>query len=198
MLEVEEPTRHLLAAEYLNQLALVVQQVPVDALSQAIDAILDAHAARRRVYVMGNGGSSATASHFVCDLVKTAKVPGQPPLRAFSLTDNTPLLTAWSNDQAYEDAFAEYIEAVADAGDVIIGITASGNSPNIVNALRSARGRGATTIAFVGFDGGAARHSADVVVHVPRDDYGLVEDSHSAICHAITNAVRGKLLLTRA
>lgn len=197
MLQLADSISHATAAAYLEQLAEVVRCVPAEAVGRAIDMILEAHAASRRVYVMGNGGSSATASHFVCDLVKTARVPDQAPVRAFSLSDNTPLLTAWSNDRAYEYVFAEYIQAVVQAEDVVIGISASGNSPNIVTGFEAATTMGARTIALVGFDGGAARELADVVVHVASHDYGLVEDSHAAIGHAITRAIRESLLLAR-
>jgi phosphoheptose isomerase len=143
---------------------------------------------------MGNGGSAATASHMVCDLVKGAQVPGCAPLRVFGLTDNTPLLTAWANDHAYEQVFAEQIQAFVEPHDVVIAISASGNSPNILAGLRAAAARGAHTIAMVGFDGGAASELADLVIHIPSDDYGLVEDTHSAIGHALTAAVRSQLL----
>jgi D-sedoheptulose 7-phosphate isomerase len=198
MLQVEVTNAHPTATEYLAQLARVLEQVPVMALERAIDLIMDARAANRRVYVMGNGGSSATASHFVCDLVKTARVPTHAPIKAFSLSDNTPLLTAWSNDQAYECVFAESIDAVVEPGDVVIAISASGNSRNIVRGLEAAASKRARTIALLGFDGGMASELAEVVVHIPCDDYGLVEDCHSALGHAITKALRTRLLALNA
>jgi D-sedoheptulose 7-phosphate isomerase len=195
MLQVAESTADTSAAEYLAQLAEVVGRIPTQAVGRAISVILQARATGRRIYVMGNGGSSATASHFVCDLVKTARVPDEEAVRAFSLSDNTPLLTAWSNDDAYEHVFSEYIRAVVEAEDVVIGISASGNSANILSGLEAATRLGARTIALVGFDGGGACQLADVVVHVPSHDYGLVEDSHAAITHAITRAIRMTLLV---
>jgi D-sedoheptulose 7-phosphate isomerase len=99
-------------------------------------------------------------------------------------------MTAWANDSAYEDVFAGQIMALAEAGDVVLAISASGNSPNIVSGLVAATQKGARTIALVGFDGGAAGQIADVTVHIPCHDYGLVEDVHSALGHAMTSAIR--------
>lgn len=178
------------AVRYLERLARVLPLVPAEALSRAISLILHARTSGRRIYVMGNGGSATTASHFVCDLVKTARVQGLDPVRAFALTDNTPLMTAWANDAAYDRIFAEQVYALVESGDIVIAITASGNSPNVVEGLIAAAARGAWTIGMLGFDGGMCRGLVDVALHIPCDDYGLVEDTHSAITHAITAAVR--------
>ena len=194
MVQVAASIAHAAASAHLTKLAQLLELVPQPALARAIDCLLAARAANRRVYVMGNGGSSATASHLVCDLVKTAGVAGTPPIRAFALTDNTPLLTAWANDRAFDWAFGEQIEALVEPGDVVVAISASGNSPNVVNGLLAARGRGARTIGLLGFTGGAARDCVDIAVHVPCHDYGLVEDAHAAIGHAITAAIRAELL----
>jgi D-sedoheptulose 7-phosphate isomerase len=192
--EVASPTA---AAQYLAKLVRVVGSVPTDAVEQAVEYILEARRTGHRVYVMGNGGSAATASHFVCDIVKTALVEGLEPVRAFALADNAPLVTAWANDYAYERIFAEQINALVDPADVVIGISASGNTPNIVAGFEAATARGARTIAFLGFDGGRVRDLVDLAIHVPYHDYGLVEDTHAAIGHAITAAVRTSLLATR-
>jgi D-sedoheptulose 7-phosphate isomerase len=181
------------AADYLNRLAQVLALIPHDAVARTIDLLLDAQATGRRVYIMGNGGSASTASHLVCDLTKTARVAGQPPLRAFALADNGAVMTAWANDTAFDRTFAEQVDGLVELGDVVIAISASGNSSNIVAGLRAAAARGAHTVSLVGFDGGAAALISDVVVHVPCRDYGLVEDSHSAIGHALTAAVRQSL-----
>lgn len=178
------------ALDYLAQLRRVLALVPGEALGHAIRLVLEARAKGKRVYVMGNGGSSATASHFVCDLMKTARVDGFDPVRAFALTDNTPLLTAWANDQAYKDTFAEQVTALVEPGDLVIGISASGNSPNIIAGLHAANLQGAHTIGMVGFEGGGARDVVDVAIHIESHDYGLVEDTHSALTHAIATAVR--------
>jgi D-sedoheptulose 7-phosphate isomerase len=190
-----ESRSHRVAADYLVELGRVIDSVSREAVAQVIDLLLEARRMQRRVYIMGNGGSSATASHLASDLVKTARVVGLPSLRAFALTDNVPLVTAWANDADYEDIFAEQITAFAEADDVVIAISASGNSDNIIAGLRAARANGARTIGMVGFDGGAARELVDVAVHVPCHDYGLVEDVHLAIGHAITKSIRHHLEL---
>jgi D-sedoheptulose 7-phosphate isomerase len=127
------------------------------------------------------------------DLVKTAQVDGYSPLRAYSLTDNVPLFTAWSNDTSYANSFAGQIKAQVDPGDVVIAISASGNSPNIIQGLREASALGATTVGLLGFDGGRALSMVDLAIHIPCSHYGLVEDIHLAIGHALTAAIRAHL-----
>lgn len=190
MLELALADAESAVTSYLDNLRHLLSKVPADRLAAAIDLLLEARMSSRRVYVMGNGGSAATAAHFACDFQKTAAIPGQTPLRAMALTDNTALMTAWANDSAYEHVFAGQIMALAEAGDVVLAISASGNSPNIVAGLTAAAQIGARTIALVGFDGGAASQIAHVTVHVPCHDYGLVEDVHSALGHAMTSAIR--------
>jgi D-sedoheptulose 7-phosphate isomerase len=181
---------HSFVTSFLTDLARLLEHVRSDAFDQAVQVLLDARAVGRRVYVIGNGGSAATASHVVCDLVKGAQVPGHRPLRAFSLSDNTPLLTAWANDSTYDRVFAEQLEALVEPDDVVIAISASGKSPNIVAALTTARANGARTIGLLGFDGGTALPLTDVAIHVPSSDYGLVEAAHLAIGQAIAVAIR--------
>jgi D-sedoheptulose 7-phosphate isomerase len=185
------------ATDYLADLRDALQRVPREPLAQTINVLLTARAAGKRVYVFGNGGSSATASHFVCDLMKTAQTTGFAPIRAFSLTDNTPLMTAWANDSAYDVTFARMVETMAEPGDVVIGISASGNSANVIEGFAAAKRVGATTVAFVGFDGGAALREAQIAIHVPCAHYGLAEDVHSALGHAITAAIRQTLRAER-
>jgi D-sedoheptulose 7-phosphate isomerase len=175
---------------HFDHLRDLLSQVPIDRIEAALGLLLDARVNAQRVYVMGNGGSASTAGHFVCDLQKTATIPGQAPLRTYALTDNTALMTAWANDTQYENVFAEQIGVLVDPGDVVVAISVSGNSPNIVAGLEAAMQRGAHTIALVGCDGGTAGLLADVTVHIPSNDYGLVEDVHSALSHALTAAVR--------
>lgn len=189
-LEVTSTDAHDVAARHLARVAATLLRVPLEPLSQAIDLLLATRAAGRRVWVFGNGGSAAIASHLVCDLTKTAARPGEVPLRACALTDNVPLLTAWANDAAYERVYAAQIEMLVDPGDVVIAISSSGRSRNIVAAVRSARTQDARVIGLVGFDGGPTLELADVAIHVPVDDYGVVEDVHAAVCHALAAALR--------
>ncbi len=192
-----ETLEESVATDFFTDLARVLALVPRDAVERTVELLLETRASGHRVYIIGNGGSAATASHFVCDLVKAARVPGVDSLRAFALTDNIPLFTAWANDSAYDRAFAEQVSALVDPGDVVIGVSASGNSPNVVAGLDAAAARGARTVGILGFDGGSARSRVDVAVHVSCNDYGLVEATHLAICHAITAAIK-KALESRA
>lgn len=181
---------HLTALRHLDRLTQALKSVPARPLAEAIDLLIAARLAGRRVWVFGNGGSAAIASHLACDLIKTATRPGEPVLRTTSLTDNVPLLSALANDFAYERVFAAQVEMHVDPDDVVIAISSSGRSPNIVAGVTAAKERGARTIALVGFDGGPTLNLADVVVHVAVDDYGIVEDAHAAVGHAIAAAVR--------
>jgi D-sedoheptulose 7-phosphate isomerase len=196
-LPVKESATGSVASDYLDTLAQVLAMIPRDAVDQLVELLLETRKYGRRLYVMGNGGSSATASHLICDLIKTARVDGVAPMRGFALADNVPLLTAWANDLAYEQCFAEQIRATVEPDDVVIAISASGNSPNIVAGLTAAASVGARTVALVGFHGGAAALLAELTIHVPCHDYGLVEDAHSAIGHAVTAAVRSAVLAGR-
>ena len=182
-----------LAIDFLVELADLLKMVSPQALDQTLALLLDARATGARVYVIGNGGSAATASHFVCDLSKTALVEGHRPLRAFALSDNGALVTAWANDVAYERIFAEQIHGLVDPGDIVIAISASGNSPNVVAGLHAAAERGARTVGLLGYDGGAALGLVDVAIHVPVADYGLVEAAHLTIAHAVTKGLRAAL-----
>lgn len=196
MLDLYAPRSHPITTDFLADLSQVLALVPAAALSQAVELLLEARANRKRVYIIGNGGSAATASHFVCDLVKTAQVDGHEPLRAFSLTDNTALFSAWANDSVYEATFAEQVGALVDPEDVVIAISASGNSPNVIAGLTAASARGAHSIGLLGFDGGKALSLVDVAIHVPSPDYGLVEAAHVGITHAITYAISQALRST--
>lgn len=181
---------HDVASSHLARLAETLLKVSPGPVARTVDLLVAARAAGRRVWVAGNGGSAAIASHLVCDLTKSAARDGEPPLRSIALTDNVSLLTAWANDTDYERVFAAQIEALVDRNDVVIVISSSGRSPNIVAAVRSARARGARIIALVGFDGSPTLDLADVAIHIPVHDYGIVEDVHAALGHAIAAAVR--------
>jgi D-sedoheptulose 7-phosphate isomerase len=181
------------AFSYLVDLQRVLAMVPEEALGQVVNLLLQARSTGHRVYIFGNGGSAATASHLACDLMKTAHVPPLRALRTHSIMDNLALLTAHSNDHAYESAIATQLDEFIEAGDVVIAISASGRSRNIVEALEVSRLKGAHTVGLLGFDGGPALGLVDVAVHVPVHHYGLAEDAHSAIGHALTMALKTAL-----
>jgi D-sedoheptulose 7-phosphate isomerase len=167
----------------------------MDTVEAAASEILRAHRRGRCVYVIGNGGSATTASHFACDLCKATIVGDRARLRVISLTDNTALLTAWANDTAYERIFAEQLVNLVTADDVVVAFTVSGRSPNVLAAMAVARERGARTVAFLGLQPPASLHGCvDVAVHVPSDDFRVVEDCHLALAHAITATTLQALL----
>ena len=180
--------------DHINGVRAVLEQIPIAAIGRVVEIILDAYSNGAHVYVVGNGGSATNATHFACDLSKATIVEGRARLRVTSLTDNVALLTAWANDTSYERVFSEQLANLLNPGDVVIAISASGNSPNVVSAIRAARLLGAATVGLVGFSGGRALELVDAAVHVPSQDYGVVEDCHSVLEHAITVSTRRALL----
>jgi D-sedoheptulose 7-phosphate isomerase len=175
---------------YVEEVVTAVAGLPVDVLVRVTRELLRAREEGATVYIVGNGGSAATASHMASDLAKTVSMDGCPGLRTLALADNTALLTAWANDACYEEVFAAPLRHLVRAGDVLIVVSASGNSPNIVRAVDVAREAGVLTIGILGFGGGLVKEKVDICVLVPADDYGPVEDAHLAIGHALTTALR--------
>jgi D-sedoheptulose 7-phosphate isomerase len=176
---------------YRRRLVEVIEEIDSAAVGAVVDTLYDAYKRGSLVLVCGNGGSAATASHMANDLVKATRVAGRHSLRAVSLCDNVSLLTAFANDEGYDGVFARQVEAVLLEGDVLIAISASGNSPNIIQAVELADQMGATTIGFTGFSGGKLSELADLVVHIPTEHgaYGHVEDAHMTLDHMITGAL---------
>ena len=148
----------------------------------------------KQVFILGNGGSASTASHFVCDLGKNTRVPGIPNFRVMGLTDNIALFSALANDEGYENVFAQQLANHLQPGDVVIGISTSGNSKNVVNAIQLANSGGAKTIGFTGFDSGELGSIVDVNLHVPSQSIEHVEDVHLVLEHLITKALREKAM----
>lgn len=171
------------ARGYVEGLVRVLEALPFDAIGRALAALEAAYGAGRTVFLAGNGGSAATASHMCNDLVWGIARLGRPGFRAVSLSDNVSLLTAVANDSGYERVFLPQLEALASAGDVLVAISGSGNSPNVVRAVERAREMGLTTVGFLGMAGGALAGLVDVAVIVPSDDYGPIEDAHMMLDH---------------
>lgn len=182
------------AQSYLTELGLLVNSLKGAAIEKFADVLFEAWKDRRQVFIFGNGGSASTASHHVLDLVKTAAVEGQLSLRAIALNDNVGLLTAVSNDVAFADSFSFPLSLYAESGDVAVAISCSGNSPNIVNACRTARQRGLTVVALTGFSGGKVAGDADVHVNVPSSNYGIIEDLHLSVGHMVAQILHSKIL----
>lgn len=179
-----------LIIKYIEQVRFVLSELCVRDIELVVDVLQEARLEKRRIFIFGNGGSAATASHFACDLNKGAIRPGHPRFRAIALTDCFPLVSAWANDTSYENIFAQQLENHVEPGDVVIGITGSGNSLNVVNALRLANLKGATTIAFTGFDGGKVKDIARFCIIVPNYSMEQIEDIHLLLEHALTTCLR--------
>ncbi len=175
---------------YLSEISATLAKLPVEGITQVVELLEQARANRKRVYIFGNGGSAATASHFASDLAKGAICKGKPRIKAFALTDNVPLLSAWANDTAYENIFAEQLENFIEMGDIAIGISGSGNSQNVLNGVKVAKVKGATTIGFIGFDGGELKDLVDIAIVVPNHNMEQVEDIHLLLEHVITTCLR--------
>lgn len=178
---------------YFNRLKAAIDQVPVDRVEAIGEVLYRAYRHGKQVFVVGNGGSAATASHMACDLGKNTISANRPRFRVLSLNDNVPLLSALANDVGYEHVFSEQLKNLIRPGDVLISISASGNSPNILQAMAYARSRAATNIALLGFDGGKAAALADEYVLAPISDYGIVEDIHMILDHVLTEYFRARL-----
>ena len=177
--------------EYFSSVNLAAAQISRDSLEQAFKAV-DGCA---RLYIMGNGGSAANADHWVCDYMKGINedvIRGDIlNVKAISLASNGPLVTALANDLGYNHVFAKQLQYYrCQYGDVVLAMSASGNSKNVVNGLLNASRLGATTVALTGFTGGEAAKIADISVHVPSSNYGVVEDVHMMILHAISQRIR--------
>lgn len=170
---------------YLVQTVQTLQSLPQQPLDRIADAIWAAYERDATIFVCGNGGSAATASHFACDLSKWTIKSGARRVRAIALTDNIPLLTAWSNDQGYADVFVEQLKAHYRPGDILFTISGSGNSPNVLRAVDWANEADAVTIGITGFTGGQLARMATISLHVDNHVMPQVEDIHSTICHAL-------------
>jgi D-sedoheptulose 7-phosphate isomerase len=173
--------------DYLSRLTATIEAMPVERIEAMGEILVGAYRHGKQVFIIGNGGSAATASHMACDLAKNTISPNRPRFRVLSLNDNMALVSALANDIGYDQVFAEQLVNLIRAGDVLVSISGSGNSPNILRAMRYARERGATNIALLGFDGGAAMALADEYVLVPASDYGIVEDLHMVLDHILTS-----------
>ena len=171
--------------KYILHLQDVLERLKLDDMRQSIDVIMEAYYANKQIFVVGNGGSASTASHLACDLGKGTSVAGKPRFRVISLTDNVATMTAWSNDVAYEDVFVEQLKNLVNAGDVVIGISASGNSENVIRAMQHAADIGCSTIGWSGFGGGKLATICDVNVVVDSHQYGPVEDVHLILNHVL-------------
>ena len=175
---------------YFIELEQMVQAISLQQLQHVLQLLEETYYSGHRIFIMGNGGSAATASHFALDLAKNTIVPGAPRLKAISLTDHVPLITAWSNDTAYEHIFAEQLANMIEPGDLVIGISTSGNSPNVINAIQLAKACKASTVGLLGAKGGKIKEMVDAYVLAPGQNVEQEEDAHMILAHVITRYMR--------
>lgn len=189
-----------LAKEYLEKLKNCLDALSLEQVAGVMGYLEEAYRERKQIFIIGNGGSGATASHMACDLSKTllGRHLDQKTkrLRVVALTDCMPLLTAWANDLGYDHVFAEQLRGLAQPGDVLIVITGSGNSQNIVEAVGVAREMGLKTVGSLGFDGGRVCDLLEEFVLVASSDYGHIEDTHLILNHLITSYLKHRMSLS--
>lgn len=175
---------------YIAALRETADRLPVDRIAHVVEALQMARLNGKQVFIMGNGGSASTASHFVCDLAKNTRRPGLPHFRVIGLTDNMAIFSAYANDEGYENVFAAQLANLVEEGDIVIAISASGNSANVIRAVEEARRHNAVTIGFTGFDGGRLASLIDVHVHVDSHVIEHVEDIHLMLEHMIVKTLK--------
>lgn len=177
-----------LVGRYLGDLQRLLDQIDPDALGRAVEHLRRAREAGATIYLAGNGGSAATATHVANDLGKATRRSGRRPIRVLSLSDNVSWLTALANDEGYERVFAGQLENFAKPGEVLIVISASGNSPNLLRAVELARERGLVTVGVLGFDGGRLKDMVDEALWLRSEHglYGPVESAHSVLLDIVT------------
>ncbi|MCP4357459.1 MAG: SIS domain-containing protein [Chloroflexi bacterium] len=170
---------------YVGRLQNTIGLLSVDKMDEVIQILQTARLNGRQLFIMGNGGSASTATHMVCDIGKNTQAVGWPPFKVIGLSDNMAALTAYANDEGYASVFARQMLPFIQADDIVIGISTSGNSPNVLEAIKLANQEGAFTIGFTGFDGGQLRGLVDQELHVPSDCIEHVEDIHLMFEHLI-------------
>lgn len=178
---------------YFNDIKTILDNTNLLVLEKIINILLNAYYSEKQILVMGNGGSASTASHFVCDINKGVSYPLSKKFRVISLSDNIPLIMAYSNDLSYEDIFIEQIKNYLKPGDVVIGISSSGNSKNVLKAIEYANENKAITIGLTGFDGGLLAKLAQVNLNVMTMDMQKSEDIHLILTHLIMQILQEKL-----
>jgi D-sedoheptulose 7-phosphate isomerase len=171
--------------DYYRAVSDALLKLPEDPVNEIIAALERARAEKRRIFIFGNGGSAANASHFVVDVIKSTIRPDQPRYKIICLNDNMPTVTAYSNDVSYEVIFSEPLASLAEPGDVAIAISGSGNSPNVLRAMDTAKDMNLTRIGLTGFAGGRLKDKCDVCVIVPSDSMQVIEDAHLVILHSV-------------
>lgn len=188
--------------DYFVELKKNLEKIDTKKIEEIVDVFINAWKNDKQIFIVGNGGSAATASHMACDLgkgtLKKMYDSEEKRFRVISLTDNTPLLTALSNDVGYENVFAQQLYNQIQIGDVLVAITGSGNSENVIRAIKVAQEKKAIIIAFLGSNGGKAKDIVDYYLLYEEQHYGRIEDSHSIFSHLICCWIREKLNLLKS
>jgi D-sedoheptulose 7-phosphate isomerase len=175
---------------YITLLQKTIDQLPKEKIVKVIDLLYSARFSGRQIFIMGNGGSASTASHFVCDLSKNTRHEGWPRYKVIGLSDNMAVFSAYANDEGYENVFSEQLANLLVPNDIVIAISASGNSRNVVNAVQLAKSQDAFTIGFTGFDGGILGTLVDINLHVNSNIIEHVEDIHLVLEHMIIKSLK--------
>ena len=184
------------AKDYLLAVQGVLARLDHAIVDRMVEVVWRGYEEGRTLFLFGNGGSAALASHFACDIGKGTIAGKRKRLKTVALTDNVALITAWANDKAYDAIFAEQLENLAEKGDIALAISGSGNSPNVIRGLETARRIGAETLLLTGFEGGRAKPLANLCLVVPSDSMQLIEDAHLCATHAIFLAIRQRMMQT--
>ncbi|MCO5182776.1 MAG: SIS domain-containing protein [Anaerolineae bacterium] len=183
-------TTNPLIGRYISDLKATLDLLSTAEIDTVIDLLHAARMSKHTIFIVGNGGSASTASHFMCDLAKNTQRPDMPHFRVVALTDNMASFSAYANDEGYDQVFARQLEVLIRPNDIVIAISASGNSPNVLNAIELANQSEARTIGFTGFDGGKLRQIAQNSIHVPSNCIEQVEDIHLMLEHLICTALK--------
>lgn len=197
--ETNTPELFSIFTRHAETIAKGLESLDQEKFQQAADLIVKKIISNKRIFTVGNGASAAIANHWACDYTKgcsspVTDVPPEIKPRVISIAANVPLITAISNDISYNKVYSYQLARMADAGDLLIAISSSGNSPNIIDALKMARSMGVDTIALTGFNGGYCEQWSDINLHVDIYEYEASEDCHQAIMHMIAKYIREKLL----
>lgn len=178
---------------YLRDLKSVIDNLSIKRVEEVIHIVWKAYKEEHQIFVMGNGGSGATASHFACDVNKGVSFGMEKRFKMICLTDNIPTMLAYANDSSYKDIFVEQLKNFLEPNDVVIGISGSGNSKNIIKAIEYANSKGAISVGFTGFNGGELAKITKVSIVVPSNDMQKIEDLHMVITHMIMQILREKI-----
>lgn len=170
---------------YFENLKAAMDKIEREKIKEVFHLLTDAYERNKKIIVMGNGGSGATASHMVAEFNKVLSYGHERRFRVICLNDNIPTILAYGNDVSFDDIFVEQLKNFLDEGDVVIGFTTSGTSKNVIKALKFAKERGNKTVGFVGFDGGEVKNIVDLLIHVPVHDTQISEDIHLSIIHIL-------------